>query len=775
MSDFTISLIGNPNSGKTTLFNSLTGAHQQVGNWPGVTTERKTGKYRFGDKEYLIVDLPGTYAIEKNIQGIAQDELITRQFVLTDQNSLLINIVDAANLARNLFLTFQLLELGRPLIVVLNMFDIAKAQGLKIDVAGLQRAIGYPLVVTSATKDQGIEELKETIARYFEAGRHLCPHLDTLPGPIRSILQKFLLAIPEKSSLATLPDLLLLEAVTEDIADTSYSEEEKKQLSVCQTHLTEYSGTEADITIAAGRYEVIDKLRQQVTQLSGLAPSKWSERLDKLALGKFSGIVCFLAIMFMLFQFSINIGSSFNDFFDITFGAIFVDGTRALLEHLYAPNWLTTLLADGIGVGIKTTASFIPVLFFMFLFLSFLEDTGYLARAAMLVDRIMRYIGLPGKAFVPMIVGFGCNIPAIMGTRTLESEEDRLLSISMIPFMSCGARLPVYALLVATFFPKQGGLIVYALYLWGLVIAIMTGLVIKRTLLSPQLSSFVMELPPYHLPTLKGLLLATWQRLRAFIIQAGRAILIVVTLLGLLNSLGKDGTFGHSNSEESLLTVSAKALTPVFEPMGLTQDNWPATVGIMTGLLAKEVVIGTLNSLYAQNLSEQDVQQEAIPPFNLVAALKEAVDTTLDNLSQLPEHLLDPLGIRSELAGGDLKSLQEAQEVSDQSIQKIQHSFPNQAAVVAYLLFILLYVPCVAALGAIYRESSLRWTIFVTLWTLSIAWICATTYYQFNLLGTPQAPHAQLYLIGLPILLFCSYLFLKFFGKQLFIVNTHKE
>ncbi|MBN3860177.1 Fe(2+) transporter permease subunit FeoB [Neisseriaceae bacterium PsAf] len=761
-----ITLISNPNSGKTTVFNALTGSHQRVGNWPGVTVDKKTGNYSSGTQDYLVVDLPGTYTIQANQEGVSEDELIARNFVLTDKESVLINIVDAYNLQRNLFLTFQLLELNRPMIVVLNMMDVAQAQGMKIDVSALEKALGCPVIPVSANRGKGIPELKKIIDEYFDNNTPVQIHIDTISPEVKTVIDSYLKQLDESSPILQLSDLAILETLSENIEKTTYSNTEKQILLQCQQTLSDLAGgAGADIAIIGSRYEIIDRLGKEVITEAGVASSELTEKLDKVALGKWTGIPFFLLVMFLMFQFAINIGTSFNDFFEITFGAIFVDGLRIVLENINTPEWLITILADGIGDGIKTTASFIPVIFFMFFFLSFLEDSGYLARAAMVIDRGMQRIGLPGKAFVPMVVGFGCNIPAIMGTRTLENSEDRLLSISMIPFMSCGARLPVYALFAAIFFPYNGGVVVYSLYLFGIVIAIFTGLLVKKTLLSNDLSPFVMELPLYHLPTLKGLLLSTWQRLKAFITKAGRAILIVVTVLSVLNSLGTDGSFGNANTDKSVLATSAKAITPVFEPMGLTEENWPATVGIITGVLAKEVVIGTLNSLY-QQMSGTPIAEEE---FSLKNSFQEAISVTTDNLKDLPQRLLDPLAISGKLADGDIETVKAEEEVSDQTVTKIRTLFPSTAAVMAYLIFILLYTPCVAALGAIYRESTLRWTIMIAIWTFAIAWICATAYYQFSLLGTDANQQALTYLISLPILLAIIYLFLLLFGKKLFI------
>lgn len=769
-----ISLIGNPNSGKTTVFNSLTGSRQQVGNWPGVTTDKKTGYYYFENTKYKVLDLPGTYAIETDPEGVSQDEKVTRSFVLQDKNSVLVNILDASSLQRGLYLTLQLLRLDRPLIVVLNMIDVAKSKGLKVNVKKLEDALGCPVVPLIAYKSKGIEELKKRVAQYYKEGLPRKKHIETLDSKVQEIIDQGLKNLDKNSSVFSKSQLLLEEYLsnpTKTANDLELSPHDKEVLNqVSQSLSALMGGTGADVALVGARYEVVDHLSQQVVHTSGVASISLTDKIDKLALGKYTGVPFFLVVMFLMFQFSISIGNACNDFFDILGGAIFVDGVHIFLQRMHSPEWLIAVLADGFGAGIQTTLSFIPVLFFMFLVLSFLEDSGYMARAAMVVDRAMRVVGLPGKAFVPMIVGFGCNIPAIMGTRTLENSEDRLLSISMIPFMSCGARLPVYALFAAVFFPYNGGVIVYSLYLLGIIIALITGLMLKKTLLSPELSSFVMELPVYHWPTLRGLLLTTWQRLKAFIIKAGRAIVMVVMILGVLNSIDIHGHLNADNPDQSVLAITAKKITPVFEPMGLTESNWPATLGIITGILAKEVVVGTLNSLYQTVANQKENKKDE--PYNLKAAFDEALSTTIDNLKELPHRLIDPLAVSIELGSdvpNQIEAVEERQEVSDATVDVIRNNFPNKAVVLAYLIFILLYTPCVAAVGAVYRESTLRWTILITAWTLVVAWLTATFYYQAILYTMGEGTHALRYLIGIPIFLALIFLFLKFFGKRLFI------
>ena len=491
-------------------------------------------------------------------------------------------------------------------------------------------------------------------------------------------------------------------------------------------------GEDMDILIADARYGMIKSITNQVVNRRQQVSRTHSDAIDRIVLNRAFGIPIFLAIMYAMFMFTVNVGNAFIDFFDILAGTIFVDGLGELLTALGSPEWLVVFLAGGVGAGIQTVATFIPPIACMFFFLSLLEDSGYMARAAFVVDRFMRYVGLPGKSFVPMLVGFGCTVPAVMATRTLENQRDRTLTIAMTPFMSCGARLPVYALFAAAFFPTGGQNLVFGLYLIGILMAIATGLILKNTLLKGEASPFVMELPPYHRPTLKGVGLRTWDRLKSFMWRAGKVILAIVVILGVLNSVGTDGSFGNEDSENSLLSAMGKSLAPLVAPMGITQENWPATVGIFTGIFAKEAVVGTLDSLYAQadQAQAEDANEEAAAEtFSLWGGISKAFATIPANLAGVAGTLLDPLGISI----GDVENLEQAAEeqgVAISSFSAMTSRFDGEIGAFAYLLFVLLYFPCGAAIAAVYRETNWRWMTFVGLWTTGLAYIVSTTFYQ---------------------------------------------
>ena len=498
-----------------------------------------------------------------------------------------------------------------------------------------------------------------------------------------------------------------------------------------QMAIEERAGEDADIHIADSRFSHAHTLAQTVISEKGKVGKTITDKIDTVVLSRVFGIPFFLLVMYLMFMFTINIGGAFIDFFDGFAGAIFVDGFSEVLSSIGTPDFLRIVLADGLGGGIQVVATFIPIITALYLFLSAVEDSGYMARAAFVMDRFMRAIGLPGKAFVPLIVGFGCNVPAVMATRTLENERERKLTILMNPFMSCGARLPVYALFVAAFFPTNGQNLVFALYLIGITVAVLTGFLMKRTILSGESSGFMMELPPYHMPTLKGILLRTWDRVRLFIRDAGQVIVVMVLIINVLSAIGTDGSIAHDNSDSSVLAVISKTATPIFAPMGIEEDNWPAVLGIISGILAKEVVVGTLDTLYSQLAKEDASYIENEEPFNFWEAIGDAAATVPENLAAVTDMFGDPL----QLDVGNIESLEAAaaeQEVNNATFGAMTKRFDGQVGAFAYLLFVLLYFPCVAVIGAIRREAGTPWAVFVAIWTTSIAYITATSFYQIG-------------------------------------------
>ncbi len=767
--DFTVGVVGNPNCGKTTLFNVLTGSKQHVGNWPGVTVEKKTGEYFHANKLVELVDLPGTYSLEAADDQVSLDEKVARDYVASKEADLIINIVDASNIERNLYLTSQLIEMRVPMILVLNMMDAVRQRGIKIDVDYLAEQLGCPVIpITASTKD-GITALKSMInqaAIIKPVPEANISYISALEAAIDDISPSLIsIAKTHKCDLRWLA-LRLLEDDT--LAKSFAGEDLIPTVEQLQRKVELETDDEIDILAADARYGFVNTLIQGAVCRIDEVSRHTTEKIDVIVLNRFLGIPVFLLVMYAMFMFTINIGTAFVDFFDQAVGALLIDELGLILNEINLPQWLIVMITRGIGGGIQVVATFIPIIGFLFMFLSALEDSGYMARAAFVMDRFMRMIGLPGKSFVPMIVGFGCNVPAIMATRTLDNQRDRMLTNLMNPFMSCGARLPVYALFAAAFFPVGGQNLVFGLYFLGIVVAVTTGLIMRYTLFKGESAPFIMELPAYHLPTLHGVFFRTWDRLKSFILNAGKVIIPMVLVLNFLNALGTDGSFGQENSNKSILSAIGRSMTPVFKPMGIERDNWPATVGIFTGVLAKEAVVGTLDALYSQISAPEAAPR---PEFNLVEVLLAACATVPENLNAIAENLLDPLGLNIGTVT-DLSSAASEQAVKTNTFTAMQHSFDGKAGAFSYLLFILLYAPCVAATAAIYRETNAGWTVFVVFWTTGIAYMVSTVFYQ--LMTYSQHPNYSLaWVIGLLTAFLLVLMSLWFTGKKSITATVH--
>jgi len=766
MREFKLALVGNPNCGKTTLFNALTGGNQRIGNWPGVTVDKVEGEYDEKGDKYNVIDLPGIYSFS----AYSLDEKVSREFILSESPDLVVNIIDASNLERNLYLTTQLLEMKVPIIIALNMMDIVKQRNIKIEIEHLAKHLDCCVVPISASGKTGIDTLIEEITATV-SNKKISSRVIQYDEIMENAIKRVEDAVTEDAISSDVDKRwLAVKLFEEDELAQEIAKGAKDIISEESIKIEKHIGEEADIVIADGRYGFIHGLAEDVINRRSELDQNITDVIDKFILNRILGIPIFLGIMYLMFLITMNAGAPFIDFFDGICGTIFVDGVKYLLDGKL-PTFLVTLLADGVGGGIQTVATFIPPIGLIFLCLSILEDSGYMARAAFVMDRALRAIGLPGKAFIPMLVGLGCNVPGIMATRTLESNRDRLLSIMINPLISCGARLPIWVLFASVFFKNSAGTMLFALYFIGIFLAVLMGLLFGKTILKGEASNFVMELPPYHIPTISGVLFHTWNRLKGFILRAGKVIILVVILLSFLNSIGTDGSFGNENSENSILSATSKVITPVFYPMGITKENWPASVGLFTGLFAKEAVVGTLDSLYSQ-IAEKDAKCANEPQIKPVefdfwvgigdsfAAIPAGYENFFDGLS-------DPLGFNDITTIKDETKLEMAEklDVNEGTFQAMRKYFQNKYAVIAYILFLLIYAPCFAVIATVYKETNLNWTLFSTGYLTGLAWIVATLFYQTSRLSTN--PAEALGWIAMCLIIISTFIIvLKKLGKQ---------
>ena len=754
-------LLGNPNCGKTTLFNALTGSRQHTGNWPGVTVERKEGRFDHAGQTYQVIDLPGTYALDDT--ALSEDERIARHFVLSGEAQLIVLVIDAANLERGLYLATQVAEVGLPMLLVLNRMDVAYARGHEIDTEILAERYGCPVLTTVGHRLHGTEALKAAmVAQQSESLTR--EHRVVYAEPVERALDELAEDAAGNSQTQNWPRprWLALEALQgrEDWTATLGATTVEQAVRLRETIEAE-TGEDVDILIADGRYAAARELACTALHTSDATASTWSDRIDSVMLHRWFGVPIFLGVMYLLFLFSINFADVLIAPFETLSGAIFVHEFGQLITGLGGPDWLRLILADGIGGGIQVVATFIPIVGFLYLFLSLLEDSGYMARAAFVMDRFMRALGLPGKAFVPLVVGFGCNVPAIMAARTLDNPRERIITALMAPFMSCGARLAVYALFVSAFFPAHGTNLVFLLYLIGVAAAMLTAMLLKGTMLPGESQPFLMELPSYQVPTLRGVGLRTWDRLRGFVIGAGQIIVLMVLILNVMSTVSLDGRMGNTvASDESVLADVGRSVTPALAPMGIEADNWPATVGLLTGILAKEVVVGTLDTLYGRLAAREEGGSPAatVEPWQQVASAFAAIPA---GLAETARNLGDPLGLRV------LRSQEPASEleVSAGTFGEMAARFNGGVGAFAYLLFVLLYFPCASATAALAREIGPRWAMFSVVWSTSLAFGLATIFYQ--LATIMQHPYTSLaWVIGLLLLLAAAVAWLRYKARN---------
>ncbi len=652
----TFALAGNQNCGKTTLFNQLTGANQHVGNFPGVTVDRKDGAIR-GHMDTLVTDLPGIYSMSP----YSSEELVTRNFVLDEHPHGIINIVDATNIERNLYLTMQLMELDTPMVLALNMMDEVRENGGSILINEMEGILGIPVVPISASKNEGIDELVSHllhVAKYQECPKRqdFCDK-DDHGGAVHRALHGIMHLIEDHAQEAGVPVRFAATKVAEGDAlileQLKLDGNEREMVEHILVQMEQERGLDRAAAIADMRFSFIQKLcARTVRKPKESRERQRSERLDRILTGKYTAIPCFIGIMLLVFYLTFNvIGAFFQELLEMGIDALAGITESALVAADVHPV-LRSLISDGIFAGVGSVLSFLPIIVCLFFFLSLLEDSGYIARVAFFMDSLLRKIGLSGRSIVPMLIGFGCTVPAVMATRTLPSERDRRMTILLTPFMSCTAKLPIYMFFVNIFFPEYSGLIVTALYFLGIAVGILAAFIFKKTLFRGEAVPFVLELPNYRLPSPRNVLQLLWEKAKDFLHRAFTVILVATIVIWFLQTFDLRLNV-VADSQNSILAAVAGLLAPLFHPLGL--GDWRICTSLISGFLAKESVVSTMEILFAGDVTS----------------------------------LLTPL------------------------------------AAATMLVFSLLYTPCVAAIAAVRRELGGRWAIGVVLEQCAIAWLAA--------------------------------------------------
>ena len=733
MSELTIALAGNPNTGKTTVFNSLTSSRQHTGNWPGKTVEKKEGFWHPGEETVRVVDLPGTYSLS----AYSAEEVIARDYIVEARPDAVVVVVDATNLERNLYLALQILEMTPDVVVALNMMDAARAQGLRIDVSQLSERLGVPVVPLVARTGEGLDNLTKTVLtvarrRGSQQHVHFTPCFRYSP-PIEQAIARLERALNEHSELASRYPLRWL--ALQILQEADFCQERIAPLSggdrICvvadeaRQHLQQLYRTDIDTLIAEERYTWINQLVQDVVRGRPDGPT-WSDRVDTVVMHPISGLVIFFAIMWVVFKLSTDVAAPFVDWINLFVNDYLAHWTLELLALIHLEgSWFASLLTDGILAGVGGVLVFVPVLMFLYMGMAVMEDSGYMARAAFVMDRHMRHLGLHGKSFVPLVLGFGCNVPAIYATRTLESRTDRILTGMLVPFMSCSARLPVYVLIASIFFPRYRTPAVLTMYILGILVALLVGLLLRKSVFNQgETSPLLIEVPSYRLPTLKNVWMEMWMRTRAFLHAAATIIMTVSIIIWLFMAIPVDGegAFADTPVDDSAFAHLAGALTPIFRPLGF--GNWQNTSALMSGFIAKEVVVSTLAQVYHVPL-QQDAHPEELGFWaEGKAAITSLLDATLDTFKAIPG-----------IVGVNLSPDEGSAEPPGLS-QAIRQGFESTSgkhgalAAFVFMIFVLLYTPCMATVAAMKQELGGKWTLISIATQLSIAWIVAFLVFQ---------------------------------------------
>lgn len=595
-------LAGNQNCGKTTLFNALTGSNQHVGNFPGVTVDQKMGGIK-GTKNCSVVDLPGIYSI----RPYTQEEIVSRDFILDGKPDGIINIVDATNIERNLYLTLQLLELNLPMVVALNMMDEVRANGGTVDVKKLSESLGVPVIPISAAKNEGVSELSDKMV-YVAKNRILPKRIDFCSdGPVHRCIHAVAHVIEDHARNISVPPRFcatkLIEGDDEYFADRlELDKNERELIEHSIVEMEHDTGLDRNAALADMRYTFIEKsVTQSVVKCNESREHKRSVKMDKVLTGKYTALPVFFGVMFLVFWLTFNvIGSRLSDLLSLGIDALTNLCDKGLTAYGINPV-VHSLIIDGIFAGVGSVLSFLPIIVTLFFFLSILEDTGYIARVAFVMDKLLRKIGLSGRSFVPMLIGFGCSVPAIMSTRTLSSDRDRKMTILLTPYMSCSAKIPIYAVFTAAFFAKYRALVMIGLYVTGIVLGIIVALILKKTAFKGEPVPFVMELPNYRMPSPKSVFLLLWEKARDFLQRAFTVIFLATIIIWFLQSFDTRLNV-VDDSADSLLAMVGKFIAPIFTPLGF--GDWRAVTALISGFTAKEAVVSTLSVLMNTGTAE---------------------------------------------------------------------------------------------------------------------------------------------------------------------------